>query len=149
VVAVLRRRSRARNWIGHIPLWTATGAGARPVGFDTAAGTRFQFVAKPRPGWDGIVDCVTLEAVEPVLLRFSRTENGGGENEVAYRLEPAGAGTRLTYEHTGFTGVGGFLMAAPLGRVRRKTLRVGLPAVLADLGEHRRLRPGSTLTAES
>lgn len=132
-----------------IPLWTATGAGARPVGFDTSVGTRFQFVAAPKPGWDGIVNCVMLEAVEPSLLRFSWTDNGGGdETEVAYRLEPTATGTRLVYEHTGFTGAGGVLMVGLLGRVRRKMLRVGLSAVLTDLDEQGRLRPGSTLTAK-
>ena len=117
-----------------IPLWTATGAGARPVGFATTVGTEFQFVAKPKPGWDGVVNCVMLEAAEPTLLRFSWTDNGGGdETEVTYRLEPTATGTRLTYEHTGFTGAGGFFMAALLGRIRRKMLRVGLPPVLAKL----------------
>ncbi|MEW2119895.1 SRPBCC domain-containing protein [Streptomyces sp. NPDC005474] len=123
-----------------IPLWTATGAGARPVGFDTGVGTHFQFVAKPKPGWDGVVNCVMLEAVEPALLRFSWTDNGGGdETEVAYHLEPTPTGTRLVYEHTGFTRAGGFVMAALLGRIRRKMLRVGLPAVLADLDDQGRL----------
>ena len=32
-----------------IPLWTSTGQGGRPVGFSTAVGTKFQFVAKPKP----------------------------------------------------------------------------------------------------
>ena len=30
-----------------VPLWTATGQGAPPVGLAPVAGTRFQFVAKP------------------------------------------------------------------------------------------------------
>jgi uncharacterized protein YndB with AHSA1/START domain len=132
-----------------VPLWTVTGAGARPVGFDTAVGTHFQFVGKPKPGWDGIVNCVLLEAVEPSRLRFSWTDNGGGdETEVTYRLEPTPAGTRLTYVHTGFTGVGGFVMARLLGRVRRRMLRVGLPPVLADLDDEGRLRPDSALRAK-
>lgn len=117
-----------------IPQWTATGAGARPVGFDTAVGTEFQFVAKPKPGWDGVVNCVILEAVEPTVLRFSWTDNAAGDvTEVAYRLFPGSGGTRLEYEHTGFTGVGGFVMASLLGRIRRKMLRVGLPPVLAAM----------------
>lgn len=117
-----------------IPRWTATGAGARPVGFAPAVGTRFQFVAKPKPGWSGIVDCEILAAEEPALLRFSWTDHGGGPTtRVAYLLEPTAQGTRLVYEHTGFTGVGGRFMAALLGHVRRKMLTVGLPAVLADL----------------
>ena len=48
-------------------------------------------------------------------------------------LEPRADGTRLTYEHTGFTGVGGLFMATLLGRVRTKMLTVGLPAVLNDM----------------
>jgi hypothetical protein len=38
---------------------------------------------------NGVVDCVMLEAVEPSVLRFSWTDNGGGDAiEVVYRLEP-------------------------------------------------------------
>ena len=69
--------------------------------------------------------------------------------EVAYRLEPQAGGTRFTYEHTGFTGVGGVFMAKLLGRVRRKMLTVGLPAVLDDLDDDGVLRPASTLRPKS
>lgn len=117
-----------------IPLWTATGAGARPEGFAATVGTKFTFVAKPKPGWSGVVLCEVLEVRERELLRFSWQDEGGGPvTEVAYRLEQRGAGTRFTYDHTGFTGVGGFFMARILGSVRTKMLSVGLPAVLADL----------------
>ena len=129
-----------------IPLWTSTGAGGRPEGFATTVGTKFRFVAKPKPGWSGIVDCEVLEADEPSLLRYSWADDGGGDvTQVAYRLEPHADGTRFTYEHTGFTGVGGFFMAKLLGRVRRKMLSVGLPAVLNDLDDDGTLRPASTL----
>jgi uncharacterized protein YndB with AHSA1/START domain len=117
-----------------IPRWTATGAGGRPVGFDPVPGTRFQFVARPKPGWDGIVNCEVLEVAEPALLRYSWTDSGGADQTVVtYRLEPAGPGTRLIYEHTGFTGPGGLVMAKLLGHVRRKMLRTGLPPVLDAL----------------
>ena len=118
-----------------IPRWTATGAGARPVGFSTTVGTQFQFIADPKPGWDGVVNCTMLEAREPTVLRFTWTDNAGGDQtEVAYRLEPAASGgTRLLYEHTGFTGIGGYFTARLLGRIRRTMLRKGLPPVLADL----------------
>ncbi|MEU0430172.1 SRPBCC domain-containing protein [Streptomyces sp. NPDC006290] len=129
-----------------IPLWTATGAGGRPEGFATDVGTEFRFVAKPKPGWSGIVDCVVLEADEPRLLRYSWTDHGGGETtEVAYRIQPHAAGTRFTFDHTGFTGTGGLFMAQILGHVRRKMLRVGLSAVLNQLDETGSLRAGSTL----
>ncbi|MCT9007776.1 SRPBCC family protein [Streptomyces rhizosphaerihabitans] len=120
--------------------------GGRPEGFATDEGTGFRFIAKPKPGWSGIVDCVVLEADEPRLLRCSWTDHGGGETtEVAYRIEPHAAGTRFTYDHTGFTGTGGFFVAQILGHVRRKMLRVGLSAVLNELDEMGDLRPGSTL----
>ena len=72
-----------------IPLWTVTGAGGRPEGFAPVPGTKFRFVAKPKPGWNGIVNCEVLEAREPVLLRYTWTDDGGGDTtEVTYRLEP-------------------------------------------------------------
>jgi uncharacterized protein YndB with AHSA1/START domain len=119
-----------------IPRWTATGAGGRPEGFVPVAGTKFRFVAKPKPGWNGVVNCEVLEVREPSLLRFSWAGDGdgdGGKTEVVYRIEPHDGGTRFTYAHTGFTGASGFLMARLLGSVRKKMLTVGLPAVLADL----------------
>lgn len=134
-----------------IPLWTATGAGGRPEGFTPAVGTRFRFVAKPKPGWNGIVDCEVLEVNEPSLLRYSWTggDGGGDVTEVVYRLEPHAGGTRFSYEHTGFTGVGGAFMAKLLGRVRTKMLSVGLPAVLDDLDDDGALRLTSTLRPKS
>jgi uncharacterized protein YndB with AHSA1/START domain len=48
-----------------IPLWTATGAGGRPEGFIPTVGTKFRFVATPKPGWSGVVDCEVLEVSEP------------------------------------------------------------------------------------
>ena len=77
-----------------IPLWTATGAGGRAEGFTTTVGTKFQFVANPKPGWSGVVDCEVLEVNEPSLLRYSWTGDEGGDvTEVVYRLEPRAGGT--------------------------------------------------------
>jgi uncharacterized protein YndB with AHSA1/START domain len=129
-----------------VPLWTATGRGGRPVGFSAAVGTQFQFVGKPVMGWRGIVDCEVIEACEPSLLRYSWI---GGEGEkpsyVTYRIDPQDGGTRFTFEHTGFTGLGGFFMARLLGQVRTKMLTVGLPAVLNDLADDGVLRASSYL----
>ena len=131
-----------------IPLWTATGQGGRPVGFAPVAGTRFQFVAKPVPGWRGIVDCEVLEVREPSLLRFSWIgEEGGKPTYVTYHIEPHDGGTRFTFDHTGFTGPGGFFLAKLLGSVRKKMLAVGLRAVLDDLYDTGTLRTTSTLPA--
>ncbi len=134
-----------------VPLWTATGAGGWPEGFSPTVGTKFTFIAKPKPGWNGVVDCEVLEVKEPSLLRYSWTggDGGGDVTEVVYRLEPHAGGTRFSYAHTGFTGVGGIFMAKLLGRVRTKMLSVGLPAVLDDLDDDGHLRPTSTLKAKS
>ena len=133
-----------------IPLWTATGAGGRAAGFTPAVGTRFQWIARPKPGWRGVVDCEVLAVCEPSLLRYSWAGDEGGDvTEVTCRLEARDSGTRFTYEHTGFTGVGGIFMSMLLGHVRRKMLSVGLPAVLADLGDDGTLRPGSNLRPRS
>lgn len=130
-----------------IPLWTATGRGGRPAGFVPVPGTRFQFVAKPLPGWRGIVDCEVLEVREPSLLRYSWTgEENGRPTHITYRIEPlAGGGTRFTFDHSGFTGPGGFVMARLLGSVRKKMLTAGLPAVLDDLDDTGALREAGAL----
>lgn len=130
-----------------IPLWTATGAGGRTEGFTTVVGTKFQLIGKPKPGWNGVVDCEVLEVLEPSLLRWSWTDTSSGDTtQVLYRIEPHIGGTRFTYEHTGFTGISGFFMAQLLGHVRRKMLNQGLPAVLDDIDDQGVLRADSTLT---
>jgi uncharacterized protein YndB with AHSA1/START domain len=116
-----------------IPLWTSTGQGGRPVGFAPVVGTRFRYVAKPMPGWSGVVECEVLEAREPSLLRY--TWQGDAKDDVTVvtcRLEPHDGGTRFTFEHTGFTGIGGFLVSRVLASVRKKMLGVGLPAALKE-----------------
>lgn len=129
-----------------IPLWTSTGKGGKPVGFAPKVGTRFQYVAKPMPGWSGVVECEVLEVREPHLLRYTWL---GGEKDdlttVTNLLEPTEGGTRFTWEHTGFTGIGGFLVSRVLQRVRTKMLDVGFPTVLRELDADGKLRPGSAL----
>ena len=89
----------------------------------------------------GVVDCEVLEVNEPSLLRWSWIGDEGGDvTEVTYRLERHAGGTRFTYDHTGFTGVGGVFMAKLLGHVRRKMLTVGLPAVLDEIDDDGALR---------
>ena len=132
---------------GLVPLWTSTGQGGRPEGFKTEVGTKFRYVGKPFPGWDGIVRCEVLAVEEPQLLRYSwRNKETDDPTVVTNRLEELPGGrTRLTWEHTGFRGVEGVIMSRLLGRVRRKMLDEGLPKVLGDLDEHGNLRPDTTL----
>ncbi|GAA2500683.1 SRPBCC family protein [Winogradskya humida] len=111
--------------------WTVTGQGGRPEGFAAVAGTRFRLVAKPVMGWRGIVDCEVLEVEEPRLLRYTWVgDEGEAPSFVAYRLEATPTGTRFTWEHTGFSGAGGFFMSRLLRTVRKKMLNEAVPAVL-------------------
>ena len=116
-----------------VPRWTAVGRGGTPEGFAPVVGTRFRLVGKPTIGWDGVVRCEVLEVAEPVKLVYTWS---GGENEtpslVTYRLEPAGTGTTFTWEHTGFTGAGGFFMSRLLRSVRHRMLTEALPRVLEE-----------------
>ena len=116
-----------------VPRWTTTGQGGRPEGFAPVAGTKFRFIAKPVAGWRGIVDCEVLEVDAPALLRYSWIgDEGAAPSFVSYRLRPIDGGTRFTWEHTGFTGIGGFFMGRLLRSVRAKMLTVALPTVLDD-----------------
>jgi uncharacterized protein YndB with AHSA1/START domain len=129
-----------------VPLWTSTGQGGRPEGFKPQVGTRFRFVGKPFPGWDGIVLCEVIAVDEPALLRFTwRNKERDKPSTVTNLLEPTAVGTRLTYEHNGFSGIEGLVMSRLLGRIRRTMLTQGFPAVLEELDDQGRLRPDSTL----
>jgi len=88
------------------------------------------------PGWNGIVECEVLEVRPTSLLRYSWSGEGtGAKTVVTYQIDPHGEGTRFVCEHTGFAGIGGFVMAnLILGPVRKRMLDVGLPPVLNQLG---------------
>ena len=132
-----------------VPLWTSTGQGGRPEGFKPVVGTKFRFIGKPFPGWDGVVRCEVLAVDEPRLLRYDwRNKESDEPSVVTSRLEEVPGGTRLTVDHTGFRGIEGVFMAVLLGRVRRKMLSEGLPAVLNELDEQGNLRPGSQLRSK-
>lgn len=119
----------------------------RPEGFAPVVGTRFKFYGKPNRGWRGFVECEVLEAREPELLRFSWVGNENTKpTEVCYTLERHARGTRLTMEHTGFRGVGGFLLVNLFMRPGwNKTFNVTFPAVLTDVTEAGTLRAESSL----
>lgn len=117
----------------YVAEWTTTGQGGRPEGFAAVVGQRFRFVGKPTMGWAGVVYCEVQEVEAPNLLRYTwkGDQDSDEVTDVAYRLESTPTGTRFTWDHTGFTGPGGFAMSRLLGSVRRKMLTNGVPPVLA------------------
>jgi len=126
-----------------IALWAM-----RPEGFAAVVGNRSRFVATPSRGWRGYVECEVLEVRERELLRYSWIgDDGGKPTFVTYRLESYRGGTRLTFEHVGFEGIGGFVLAKlMMGPGWRKMLGTAFPRVLTDLDDDGALLPSSTLT---
>lgn len=125
-----------------IALWAM-----RPEGFAPVVGNRSRFYAKPGPGWRGFVECEVLEVREGELLRYSWVGNEADKpTTVTYRLEPTPGGTRLVFEHAGFEGIRGLMLATlMMGPGWRKMFKTGFRAVLEDLDDGGRLRRGSSL----
>jgi uncharacterized protein YndB with AHSA1/START domain len=74
--------------------------------FKPAVGHKFQFQAKPVPGWKGITNCEVLEVDEPRKLVYSwgdGTESESGlKTKVTWTLTPTSNGTLVRMEHSGF-----------------------------------------------
>jgi uncharacterized protein YndB with AHSA1/START domain len=113
--------------------WMTTGRGGRPEGFAAVPGTNFRLVGKPTVGWAGVVYCEVVSVDAPRALHYTWRvdKDSDAVTDVTYLLAPIPGGTRFTWQHTGFTGLGGFAMSKLLGSVRRKMLTEGLPPVLA------------------
>lgn len=125
-----------------IALW-----GMRPEGFAAVVGTRFRLVGKPNPGWRGFVECEVLAVREPSLLRYSWIGNAKSPTTyVTFQLEPSAGGTRLTFEHAGFTGASGFLLANLIMKPGwGKVLSQAFPTVLAEIDDAGTLQSNSEL----
>ena len=123
----------------YVVQWTTTGQGGRPDGFEPVAGTKFRLVGKPTIGWTGVVYCevVAVDAPRSMHYRWKGDKDADDVTDVKYVLEEIPGGTRFTWEHTGFTGVGGLAMSKLLGKARRKMMDDGVPAVLASYHQSR------------
>ena len=77
-----------------------------PNDFEPRVGHRFSFRVPPNPavGFEGLtVLCEVLACEPPARLVFSWTAGGPVvDTRVSFLLEPAGSGTRLVFEHSGF-----------------------------------------------
>jgi uncharacterized protein YndB with AHSA1/START domain len=113
--------------------------------FRPRVGHRFQFRAKPQPGWRGYVDCEVLELDPPRRMRLSWVgDESMPVTYVTFALTAVEGGTRLVFDHTGFVGVKGFFVKSMMNNGwGKKMLRGSLPRVLAtlasgstDLGTH-------------
>src|SRR5438034_1548083 len=85
----------------------------KPEGFAPVVGTKFILRAEgPQRGWRGFVECEVLAVDVERTLEYSWV---GDPDQppltLTMRLEDAGAGTRLVLDHTGFEGIGGWLVS--------------------------------------
>jgi uncharacterized protein YndB with AHSA1/START domain len=119
----------------------------RPEGFSLEVGTRYKLIGEPNRHWRGFVECEMLEARQPTLLRYSWVgDEKDTPTEVTFRLEARASGTRLTFSHTGFTGLSGFFMTRfIMGPGWKKMMSASFPAVLDELEADGTLRQGSSL----
>ncbi len=102
-----------------------------PNDFEPRVGHRFEFRAKPAPGFDGIVRCEVLELDPPRRLVFSWV-GGGIDTRVTFELRAEDAGTSVTLSHTGFAGPMGVLLSYMLGNGWVGMLDRKLPRVIAE-----------------
>lgn len=112
-----------------------------PNDFEPRVGHRFMFrvLENPRADFDGIVHCEVLECEPPSRLVFSWSGRPGIVLRVSYRLEPAGEGTRVLFEQSGFD------LSQPWGKQSLRGAEAGwtrmlgqLPAAVAGLTANRR-----------
>lgn len=103
--------------------------------FKPVVGHRFQFRAKPQPKWRGIVDGEVLAVEKPSRLVYTwKGEEKYKPTTITWSLEEVPNGTKLTLYHTGFEGIGGFILSKLiLGPGWKKLMRKLLPIVVAHI----------------
>jgi len=74
--------------------------------FEAEPGRKFQFRAKPMPGWTGVTNCEVTELDPPHRLAYrwgDGTESDSGlETLVTWTLTPTPGGTLVRMEQSGF-----------------------------------------------
>ena len=100
--------------------------------FEPRVGHRFQFRAKPQPGWRGIVDAEVLVVDPPRRLSYSWLGDPSWKRPttVTWTLVPRDGGTLVTLEHDGFEGIGGVMLSYMMGRGWKRMMRRKLAATL-------------------
>lgn len=110
-----------------------------PNDFEPRVGHRFTFQVPPDPkvDFDGlVVRCEVLECEAPRRLVLSWAAGGPvTDTRVSFQLEPAGDGTRLLFEHSGFD------LSQPWGEEAFKGAQYGWAKLLEQLSALLRRRP--------
>lgn len=109
--------------------------------FKLELGHKFQFRAKPMPGWSGIVDCEVKEIVPNTKLSYTWVSGPNpGSTEIStlvtWRLLPEKGGTRLVLEHTGFRGFKAWMVSHMLGNGWKGKIAGAFADVLSKTAVH-------------
>ena len=72
------------------------------VGFKPEPGAAFTFKTQPYPGWDGTVNCRTLEIEADRKLSYTWVVGNMVDTVVTFTLTPMASGTRLSLVQSGF-----------------------------------------------
>ena len=74
--------------------------------FEPVAGRKFQFRARPMPGWSGVTNCEVVEVDPPRRLAYrwgdGSESDSGLETLVVWTLIPTATGTLVRMEQSGF-----------------------------------------------
>ncbi|MFI5907702.1 SRPBCC domain-containing protein [Dactylosporangium sp. NPDC051541] len=81
-------------------------------GFAAVAGQRFRFLAKPMPGWDGVINCEVLAVDAPhrLVIRWQGSRMRT-PTTLTWTLTATDGGTRFRIDHAGFDGPTGVISA--------------------------------------
>src|SRR6185369_7039463 len=100
--------------------------------FEAKVGAKFVLRAKPQPGWRGFVECEVVECIPDRVLAYTwQGDEKGPPMRVRYELSADGDATKLSFEHSGFRGIGGWMLARfMMGPGWKKMMNVRIPLVL-------------------
>jgi len=100
--------------------------------FEARVGAKFVLRAKPQPGWRGFVECEVIECVPERRIAYTwQGDDKGPPMKVVYEIAADGDGTKLSFEHSGFRGIGGWMLARfMMGPGWKKMMNVRIPLVL-------------------
>ena len=107
-----------------------------PNDFEPRVGHKFQFRAKPMPGWRGFVECEVTEVDAPRRLAFTWLGDKDWQTPTVVRwtLQPIDSGTLLRLEHTNLQDPWGRALHAMFSQGWKKMLEERIVPVLQRLG---------------
>ncbi len=124
--------------------------------FEAKVGHRFHFRVDPQPGFNGEIACEVTTCEPPRRLGYSfQGTQSNQATQVEWTLEAQGSGTRVVLVHSGFRGIGGFILSRILKSGWGKMLPALMGRVVQNVGDDGQFVPGAvpmsdrTYTADS